>query len=162
MSEFIQTASSVNWWLSVVVVGLPLNLVSSYLKAPLDAMGDRLSSAWKRRSDAAREKLRVAAERLLADPEAMAAARYDALRLRAKSTWWLVFLGIATTLYGSDLYLRAIEAVFGQKLPQPEYFTPDARFFFLLLLLFAAVKAMSSAFSADDAEALIRRAEANR
>lgn len=162
MSEFIQSASSVNWWLSVVVVGLLLNILSSYLKTPLDAMGSRLSSSWRRRSEAAREQHRLAVERLVSDSNAMAAARYEALRLRAKSTWWLVVLAIATTLCVSDLLLRAIEVVLGQKLPQPDYFAPNAKLFFFLLLLFAAVKAMLSAFSADDAEGLVRNAEAKR
>lgn len=162
MSEFIQSVLSVNWWLSVVVVSLLLNLVSAYLKAPLDAMGGRLSSAWRRRSEAARERLRVAVEHLRADPGAMAAARYEALRLRAKSTWWLVALGIATTLYTSDLFLRAMELVLGTKLPQPEYFAPNARPFFMVLVLLAAVRAMASAFSADDAEVLVRRADSKR
>jgi hypothetical protein len=162
MTEFLQSTLTVNWWLSVVVVGLLINLLSAYLKAPLDAVGSRFFSFWRRRLEEAEKRWRLDAELLLSNPEEMASARYHALRLRAKSIWWLIAMAGATTVYASDRILRGLEVLFSEKLPDPDFFSSKGRAIFLILLILALIRAMASAMSADDAEERVRRAEAKR
>lgn len=162
MTEFLQSASTVNWWLSVVVVGLLINLLSAYLKVPLDAIGSRFFAFWRRRLEEVERRWKLDVELLLSNPEEMASARYHALRLRAKSIWWLVVAAGATTLYSSDLMLRGLEKLFGEKLPDPEFFSSSGRLIFFFFMILAAIRAIASAMLADDAEDRVRRAEAER
>ena len=54
MDDFSRNLGSLSWWLGVVVVGLVLNLVSAYLKAPFDRLFSAASSRWNRRSELVR------------------------------------------------------------------------------------------------------------
>ena len=50
MSDFIKNFLSPAWWIGVVVVGIALNLISSYLKNPLDRVLTLFSGKYARRS----------------------------------------------------------------------------------------------------------------
>ena len=41
---------SMEWWLTVVVLSVALNLVATYLKSPLDRAGASVSTRWARRN----------------------------------------------------------------------------------------------------------------
>lgn len=62
--QFLKDAASGYWWLSVVIVGLIINLASSYLKDAFDAVASRVSRSAKKRYLASQEKLRADAEKL--------------------------------------------------------------------------------------------------
>ena len=51
MSEFFSEALTIKWLISVVVVGIAINLISAYLKAPLDHFLDHRSKRQKVRID---------------------------------------------------------------------------------------------------------------
>lgn len=50
MAEFLDNLGSGGWWLSVVLVGLALNLGSTYLYKKLDHAGASISEKWRARS----------------------------------------------------------------------------------------------------------------
>ena len=49
MEQFLQNIVTVEWWLSVVFVGVLLNVFSNYLIAILNKLASRLSSVWRRK-----------------------------------------------------------------------------------------------------------------
>jgi hypothetical protein len=55
MDELINNVGSLTWWISVVLVGILINLVSAYLKSPLDRALSAVSEQWRARSALARE-----------------------------------------------------------------------------------------------------------
>ena len=62
MNNMIDTVTSLEWWVSVVIVGLAINLLASYLKPHIDRVLSRYSS--KRRI--LNEKRKAAEERHVA------------------------------------------------------------------------------------------------
>ncbi len=71
MDDLINNVGSLTWWISVVLVGVLINLVSAYLKSLLDRVLSGLSEQWKMRSQLARE----ADEKLIECLRSSAAAR---------------------------------------------------------------------------------------
>jgi len=63
MDKFIHGFANVEWWLSVAVTSVLLNLASAYLKIGLDKLGSRLFSVWRNRS----ERSRVANEEFVSE-----------------------------------------------------------------------------------------------
>src|SRR5687768_1972444 len=55
------------WWMSVVLVGVLINLASAYLKTPLDAILSKVSNRWRLRSEAQRVQRMKAIQALRAD-----------------------------------------------------------------------------------------------
>lgn len=104
LDRFIAEASSVYWWVSVVVVGLVINLVSSYLKGPIDRAAARAYTRYKERkqrlSDAFdREALRISTDRELREWTVQEETRlyFKCLRRTLLGIW----------IMGSCLYLIA-------------------------------------------------------
>ena len=52
MNEFLANLNSLYWWISVVIVGILINLISSYLKSKLDNTLSNVSTWWRKRSKA--------------------------------------------------------------------------------------------------------------
>lgn len=51
MDEIITELSKPVWWASVVVAGILINLLSSYLKTGVDSWGSKLINIWNQRSE---------------------------------------------------------------------------------------------------------------
>ena len=72
MSRLLSDVASWYWWVSVVVVGILINLASAYLKTPIDRFLGRWS-AKRRLAAAAREtEMRRQADLIAASPELLA------------------------------------------------------------------------------------------
>ncbi|WP_277054862.1 hypothetical protein [Pseudoalteromonas marina] len=56
MENLLELISSPVWWVTVVVAGILINLVSSYLRDLLDVRASRISSWWKERSETAKKE----------------------------------------------------------------------------------------------------------
>ena len=50
MNKLLSSLSSIYWWISVVVVGVSINIASVYITRKFDARLSRTSSWWKERS----------------------------------------------------------------------------------------------------------------
>jgi len=106
VSEIFDELSRPTWWISVVVVGLIVNLASAYLKGPLDNSLASSSAWWRRRS----EKRRAEWERFVAEIGSSTEARNEAffseIRSRQKSASFLLgatFLMVMAT--GGPLFI---------------------------------------------------------
>ena len=54
MESFVENLQSPAWWISVVVVGIILSVVSQYLKEVIDSSLSRISVSWRSRSEKAK------------------------------------------------------------------------------------------------------------
>lgn len=62
MNEFLSNVNSLYWWISVVVVGILLNVISSYSRDWIDRALSRISGWWANRSDVRRQKEETAVQ----------------------------------------------------------------------------------------------------
>ena len=69
MDDFIKNFQSPAWWIGVVVVGIALNLLSAYLKTPLDRGLTLLSGRYARRSKKVRDDQDALIELLKVHPD---------------------------------------------------------------------------------------------
>jgi hypothetical protein len=51
MRGFLRDIGTLYWWLSVIAVGIAVNIISSYLKTKLDGQLSDVSSRWRIRSE---------------------------------------------------------------------------------------------------------------
>jgi len=68
MDEFYKNLSSASWWLSVVIVGILINLASALLFRKLDSRLSAISLRWRTRSKARKEQTEKRIAWLVANP----------------------------------------------------------------------------------------------
>jgi hypothetical protein len=158
MDEFFRSLASPAWWLSVVIVGLLVNLLSAYLKAPLDRVWALIFVAWRERNARARSAYRSRIENLSRDENGQFHLLLEALRLRSTANSWLIALTLATVLYCADILLRAAEIAANVKLPSPDYFDPNAGALAVLLAIISALMSFRCREAAISRELLVRQA----
>jgi hypothetical protein len=56
MEKFIDDISSLYWWLAVVVVGILINVVSTYIRTGLEINLAKISTYWARKKDSRERK----------------------------------------------------------------------------------------------------------
>jgi hypothetical protein len=86
------TILSWEWWLTVVILSVVLNLVAAYLKSPLDRIGGRFSSRWARRNATKRREREQRIARASKSQLAYLTLRFAASRARVE--------GVGLLLYG--------------------------------------------------------------
>jgi len=69
MGDFIGNLSSLGWWLSVVVVGVLVNYISTRLNPSLDGFFGKLSGKWRSRSLKQRQRWQGIVDRLIVNPD---------------------------------------------------------------------------------------------
>jgi hypothetical protein len=97
MDEFLRDISSSRFWVSVVIVGILINLASAYLKTPSDKLLRLLSGSWRGFSEQRKARREELVLRALEDPEFRIGLRFQELRHRIRSTGFLVvavFIGV--------------------------------------------------------------------
>jgi hypothetical protein len=73
---------NVGWWLSVVVVGIAVNVFSVYVKQFLDRGNSRAASWWQIRNRKRREKYEAEVSRLVGDDQAQIMEMFKAQQMR--------------------------------------------------------------------------------
>jgi hypothetical protein len=91
VDEIVKVLSSPAWWISVVVVGIAVNIVSAYLKPYLDSRLSRFSGWWRVRSEKQKALRRATIDRLRRSEHEQLLASLDDLRDRSRSLYMLVF-----------------------------------------------------------------------
>lgn len=124
MSRLFSELSSLYWWVSVVLVGLLINLASAYLKPRLDSWlseRSRRASARRAKRSAAFE---AAVEKLAADPTALLIAGqklHDLQYQILSATSFVVFLLLLNVFAGvsqsGTLVLQILKVVAAVGLP---------------------------------------------
>lgn len=85
MQEFIKNLTSTSWWIGVVIVGIILNLVSSYLKPFLDDTMSKISSSKKALSEKQAEEWKSLVAAIKNDQHAYMVEAFRDLRHRNKA-----------------------------------------------------------------------------
>jgi hypothetical protein len=68
MSKLLDTIESPEWWISVVVVGLIINLASAYLKPWIDRTTVRFSEKRRQKRDQQNKEFELLVESLINEP----------------------------------------------------------------------------------------------
>jgi len=158
MTEVVNNLSSAGWWISVVIVGLLINLVSAYIKAPIDSLGSKLSSAWRSRSERSLQQLNASIAAAVADPTNLAHLQYRALTYRSKSNGWLICMCIGLAFNSLDAILLALGQMHGHPFAGIRVPMPNGPIYFGILIGVSAIGAMRAASAAADSETVIERA----
>jgi hypothetical protein len=87
----LDALSSPAWWVSVVIVGVLINLVSAYLKPTLDTRLSKASGWWKARAVAEQRARHDLVERLKKSSHEQMLACFAEQRYRIRSVYMLVF-----------------------------------------------------------------------
>ena len=59
MSSTYEILKTPEWWVTVVIAGIMINLLSGYIKSTLDTRLSRISNWWNTRTTEKREKKRI-------------------------------------------------------------------------------------------------------
>jgi hypothetical protein len=86
--------TSWTWWTSVVGVGIALNLISAYLKSPIDHLLSRTSTRWSTRTAAKRQAGEQRIALLASDRDRRVDARLHCPALRSEALMFLILGGI--------------------------------------------------------------------
>ena len=79
-TKFTNDVLTPYWWISVVAVGLLINLASAYLKGPLDRWLDERVTSRKAESDRKRQEEEAWIDRLASEPQLLALEMHAELR----------------------------------------------------------------------------------
>jgi uncharacterized membrane protein YraQ (UPF0718 family) len=104
MKDFITNISSLYWWISVVIVGILINLSSAYLKNKLDSSFYSASSWWRERSVAQKSKRRKELEELKGNHHKQLLLAFGELRDRMRS---LLFFLFSFAVFGITIFLKS-------------------------------------------------------
>jgi hypothetical protein len=99
MNEILELLTAPTWWISVVVVGIAINLISAYLKPTLDSRLSGISSWWRLRSERQRAERLALVEKLRNSQHEQLLASMDDLRDRSRAVYMLL-IGIFAMLFG--------------------------------------------------------------
>jgi membrane protein implicated in regulation of membrane protease activity len=80
--ETMRQFFSVGWWLSVVVVGIAVNVFSVYVKQFLDRGNSRAASWWQKRNRQRSEKYEAEVTRLVGDNQGQIIEMFKAQQMR--------------------------------------------------------------------------------
>lgn len=105
MDEIVKNISSGSWWIGVVIVGISLNLLSAYLKAPIDRLLSAVFERWRARSLESKRRSVAVRERLKVDPIARNDLWRAEVRARFRCVTAVVF-GILLLIFYVNQRLR--------------------------------------------------------
>jgi hypothetical protein len=106
MNDLIEILSSPIWWFSVVVVGILINLISAYLKSPIDKNLSKVSTWWRQRTEQQKVREQEFINRLINDQHEQVMASNRVLDLHLDSIYSLalgIFLMLILNLSESSL-----------------------------------------------------------
>jgi ABC-type multidrug transport system fused ATPase/permease subunit len=108
MDAFLSNLKSPGWWLTVVLVGILINLFAAYFSRWLDKSSGRLSKWWAERTQKRSDARATRIQSLKTDGEALALASHIETRLRIRSLIYMV-----QTLFFFFLYLESPATILG-------------------------------------------------
>ena len=90
MAEGHATLFTREWWITVVLVGLGIHLLASYLKPRLDQIGGWFSRSWAARNEAHAKELQERIDQLKRSRTARVNATTEEFRARLSGIQWAV------------------------------------------------------------------------
>ena len=97
-NEVLTELSKPVWWVSVVIAGIVINLLSAYLKPPLDTVLSTTTSWWRRRSEVRRRLWETHLARITSSDKVMQMAIVAEFRCRLQAIY-LLLLGMSVMLF---------------------------------------------------------------
>ena len=91
MDEILKKLSSLDFFISVIVVSIVLNIISTYLKNYLDKGISKLNSSYKNKIDLLKAEEENFNNILFGSEEFRNIQRDEAIFERIRSTWFLIF-----------------------------------------------------------------------
>ena len=116
MSDFINNLSSIYWWISVVIVGILINLLSAYLKVKLDSSLSRVSSWWRNKSEARKAQRLKDLARLRNDSQEQMKLMLSILRYRITSIMYFLW-GVTIIVLAISIDQMTLGKPLRQELP---------------------------------------------
>ncbi|EOC7930534.1 hypothetical protein ACKVFH_001781 [Vibrio cholerae] len=90
MDQFLADASSTHWWLTVVVVGIVINILSSYIKSIFETLLASISSHWRYKQEKRTAEEQKIIELLSEDKELKLVYALNENRFRTRSVGFFV------------------------------------------------------------------------
>ncbi|HEX9928943.1 MAG TPA: hypothetical protein VGB02_10455 [Pyrinomonadaceae bacterium] len=143
MGEFLSNISTIYWWVSVVVVGILLNVFSAYIRDALDWIFSRLSKWWSVRTETKRAERQKQLKLLFNDKEAQDEMIREEFRDRLNAIKIFIF-SIMCILIGCYIDFR-LQQQYSLSLMIASY----SFFIFSLILLFTDFSLWSKAVDQD-------------
>ena len=137
MVEFITSLSTLNWWLSVVLVGVALNLFSAYLKNPFDKLLSKISTSWSARTASQKTLRLLKVEELKVDKHKQLLLLAEESRSRNLCNSFLIISLILLVTYMFLSWLNIYSLAIGAKMTKS--ILQDASFFGALVSMFLSV-----------------------
>jgi hypothetical protein len=148
MKDFFTNLGSLYWWISVVVVGVLINLFSAYLKNKLDRYLSSTSSWWRKRTEVKSNQRQSTIDKIRSDPDEKDRIIQNELRDRLQSIYFVVF-GFGTLFFGIIIRLLAMQDLFGRVLA----------YFMFLLSAIALIMGTGYYTSANNKQNLLNEAQ---
>ncbi len=99
---------AINWFISVIVVGVIVGLLSSYLKPPIDRVLSFFFISYRNRQMKKFEKMRDQANRISESPSLMVDYQFDVLWTLVHGIGWLLSCSVSAMLMGVYAILISI------------------------------------------------------
>ena len=148
IAKVLSDLSSWYWWFSVVLVGLLINLASSYLKPQIDAVYGKFTATKREKNEQDRRNFELRVEALVATPSLIALEGFDELRERLVGLFALAG-GFAFAWAGLSVSRATVNSGF-------VYFAVGACFGATLTSFVFAVRVVERANSRSKAMAAVR------
>ena len=101
MSEILQSLQSPSWWVSVVLAGIAVNLLSAYAKPYVDSVLSRVSTGWRARRTQAVARRQAVVEQIRASSQLQMVLFIDELRAQLSSMF----------AYGATIFLIVLAMI---------------------------------------------------
>jgi len=96
VNGFLELVKSPYWWVTVVLVGIAINLASSYL----EKLFAKFSRSWAERSEEAKRKREETIENLLQNPQAKIDAKLNVIHYEISTIAYLLMAVLCFLLSG--------------------------------------------------------------
>lgn len=91
MQKFLTDISSIYWWIGVVLVGIVINLFSSYLKNKIDSFMGKISELYAIENERKKELYAGAVRAMIDNPQLMNAVLFYGLSDRINATHFFIY-----------------------------------------------------------------------
>jgi len=91
MNEIIEQLSNISWWFTVVIAGIVVNILASYIKPSLERVAEKFSKKMLLLNKEKARKYDELITRLESDKEFAQIYAIDALFERTRAVWFLVY-----------------------------------------------------------------------
>lgn len=156
MNEFLKSITTPAWWVSVVLVGVILNLAAAYLKPFLDYLGSRLSASVRREVEAERARFNWEVQKLVNNPVEATNLKLDLLYFSTRSVFWVaVLLASFLVQFWSGQVFLLVQLITPRGFPIAKYFAA----FILATQALSVIKIFSYTWKGGQARDLLDAAK---